>query len=447
VNRAWFRQRLADWGDREALAGTGGSLSYAGLLSLVAQWNDQLNTFGVTDGRVVAFEASFRPESVALLLALLDRNAIAVPLVWVGPRQWDDCLSIARVESVVDEVGTITDRGPQPGHPLLERLVASGRPGLVLFSSGSTGEPKGMLHDLDLLLERYQRPRPPTRILAFLLPDHIGGVNTLLAGLSSGSTVIHVSDRRPATVCKALAQHRVTVLPTSPTFLNLLLLSEEHRRHDLSSLQTITYGTEPMPASTLERLRQEFPGVRLHQTYGLSELGILKSRSRDDGSLWVQVGGEGYQTRVADGILWIKARTAMLGYLNAESPFDADGWFCTQDVVEQDGDWIRFLGRASELINVGGQKVHPAEVESALLTMEGVNDVTVHGEPNPLLGQCVVARVNLSEPESPLDFKARMRRHCHGRLAAHMVPMKVEVVSADQFNIRFKRMRQALRPE
>ena len=131
----------------------------------------------------------------------------------------------------------------------------------------------------------------------------------------------------------------------------------------------------------------------------------------------------------------------MLGYLNAPSPFDAEGWFNTHDAVEQDGDWIRILGRTTELINVGGQKVYPAEVESVLLEMDNVLDVTVHGEPNPLVGQCVVARVNLLQSEAATTFKSRMRRHCLGKLAPYMIPVKVEIVDAEQFNTRCKRMR------
>jgi acyl-CoA synthetase (AMP-forming)/AMP-acid ligase II len=298
-----------------------------------------------------------------------------------------------------------------------------------------------MLHDVDRLLGKFATLRPPLRILCFLLLDHIGGLNTLLTGLANGGTVVTVSDRRPEAVCRAIDRHRVEVLPTSPTFLSLFLLSEEYRRHDLASLRLITYGTEPMPSSTLDRLRREFPDTRLQQTYGLSELGILRSKSRADGSLWVKVGGEGYQTKIVDGVLWIRTETAMLGYLNADNPFDADGWFNTQDAVEQDGEWLRFLGRTSDLINVGGQKVYPAEVESVLLELENVLDVTVRGEPNPIIGQCVVARVNLREPEAAADVKARIRRHCQGRLAPYMIPVKVEVATAEQFVARGKRLR------
>ena len=112
-----------------------------------------------------------------------------------------------------------------------------------------------------------------------------------------------------------------------------------------------------------------------------------------------------------------------------------------QDAVEQDGEWLRFLGRTTDIINVGGQKVYPAEVESVLLEMDNVQDVAVRGEPNPLIGRCVVARVKLRQPELPLEFKARMRRHCLGLLAPYMVPVKVELADGELHNARGKRVR------
>ena len=123
-------------------------------------------------------------------------------------------------------------------------------------------------------------------------------------------------------MCAAVARHRVELLPATPSFLTLLMAANAHRNHDLSSLTRITYGTEVMPQTTLDRVRAAFPGVVLQQTYGLSEVGVLRSQSREDGSLWVRIGGEGFATKVVDDILWIKSSYAMLGYINAPSPFD-----------------------------------------------------------------------------------------------------------------------------
>ena len=249
-----------------------------------------------------------------------------------------------------------------PSILFMRSLRSEGHPGLVLFSSGSSGLCKAAVHDLVRLLEKYQVRRHRWRTVPLLLFDHIGGLNTLFYTLANGGCLVIPEGRSPDAVLAAVAQHRVELLPTSPTFLNLMLLSEAHRRHDLGSLQTITYGTEPMPETTLRRLRRLLPNVQLRQTYGMSEVGILSCQSKDSDSLWLKLGGQEVQTRVVDGILEIKSRSTMLGYLNAPSPLTDDGWLVTGDAVEQQGEYYRILGRQSDLINVGGRKVYPAEV-------------------------------------------------------------------------------------
>jgi acyl-CoA synthetase (AMP-forming)/AMP-acid ligase II len=336
---------------------------------------------------------------------------------------------------------TSARREVEPENPITRGLIATGDPGLVLFSSGSTGKSKAALHNFARLLEKFQVRRHSLVTLTMLLLDHIGGINTLLYILSNGGTIVAVETRDPDHVCRAIESHKVELLPTSPTFLNLLLISEAWRRYDLSSLKRITYGTEVMPPGTLARLHQVLPEVELLQTYGLSELGILRSKSRSSDSLWVKVGGEGFETKIEGGTLRIRARSAMLGYLNAPSPFDADGWFNTGDSVEVDGEYIRILGRVSEIINVGGEKVYPAEVEDALQTMPNVRDVAVTGASNPITGQIVVARFNLFEPEELPAFRRRLREYCKGRLAPFKVPAKIEIVDEAQYSERFKKMR------
>ena len=298
-----------------------------------------------------------------------------------------------------------------------------------------------MLHDFSRVLEKFKKRTQKKVSLTFLMFDHIGGIDTLLNVLSNGGTMVTVPSREPEVVCAAMAKHRVHTLPTSPTFLNLLLISGAPAQHDLSALKVIAYGTEPMPQLTLERLRQAFPGVALVQTYGLSELGVLRSRSKDSGSLWLKFTHEGFETKVVDGTLWVRAQTAMLGYLNAPDLFDADGWFNTQDKVEVDGEHIRILGRASDLINVGGQKVYPAEVESLLLGLEGVRDVTVYGKPHPMMGSIVAARFTLAADEPLADFKRRMNAFCRAHLARFQTPVFVELSGPEQHGARFKKLR------
>jgi acyl-coenzyme A synthetase/AMP-(fatty) acid ligase len=446
----WLLARMAGYGDDAALVWRGRSVGYGELLAAVDHWLQRLDDAGVVAGQTVVLSGDYSPEAVALLLALIQRRTIVVPLTEAVGAQQGEFIEIVAADVVIHfgeaDEWRIEPRSSQtqPGQlqpPLIAELAARGNPGLVLFSSGSTGKSKAALHDFSGLLEKFKQPRHRRCTLTFLLLDHIGGLNTLLYALSNGGTMVTVRSRDPDVVCAAIAAHRVDLLPTSPTFLNLLLISEAHARHDLSSLRTITYGTEVMPESTLLRLREIFPHADLLQTYGLSEVGILRSKSRASDSLFVKVGGEGFETRVQDGTLWIRAQSAMLGYLNAPSPFDAEGWMNTGDQVIVDGEYIRILGRRSEIINVGGQKVYPAEVESVLLQMSNVRDAVVVGEASAITGQIVTARVTLHEPEEPAAFRRRMAAHCRSLLAPFKIPLRVTVETNELYNARFKRMR------
>jgi acyl-coenzyme A synthetase/AMP-(fatty) acid ligase len=445
----WLFERLASYGDDVALVHGDRPVTYRTLLARVAGWEATLDERGIGAGSVVILEGTASAGAVGLLLALIRRGAITIPLTPQAPVARETIARIAEAgwritfpPGDADEPVTVEASPQEVTSPLLRRLAALGHPGLVLFSSGSTGTPKGVVHDCAALLGKFERPGRKKTTLSFLLFDHIGGLDTLLNTLSSGGTLVTIPSRDPDTVCAAIAAHRVHTLPTSPTFLNMLLLSGALERHDLSSLRLVAYGTEPMPASVLARLAEAMPQVTLLQTYGLSELGVLRTRSKE-GTLWVQFTGEGYETQIRDGVLWVRASTSMLGYLNAPDRFDADGWFCTEDAVEVDGEYLRILGRTSDLINVGGRKVYPAEVEEVLLDLPNVRDVAVFGRPNPLMGQIVSARVNLVAAEALDDFKRRMRQFCKDRLPSYKVPVHVEFTDDDQFGARMKKKRSA----
>jgi acyl-coenzyme A synthetase/AMP-(fatty) acid ligase len=430
--------------DAVAVAGPWGLCSYHQLLERVDGWADTLK--GFEPGSVVAFDGDYGPGTISLLLALAWSGHIAVPLSKDVSAHHPAFLDISQSEYwITDTEGTPSVRRTSvtASHELYAETRRRRAPGLILFSSGSTGAHKCALHDLSALLDKFRTPRHGYRTLVFLQLDHIGGINTLFYTLANGGSAVVAEERTPAVVCRAIEQHRVELLPTSPTFLNLLLLSEAHLGHDVSSLSLITYGTEPMPESTLKQVSRTFPNVRLLQTYGLSELGILRSQSRSSDSLWVRVGGEGFETKIVDGRLWIRAKSAMMGYLNAPNPFDADGFFDTGDLVDVDGEWLRFKGRHNEIINVGGSKVYPAEVESVLLELDNVADVTVTGERSPITGQVVTATVRLIRPETQDDFKVRMREFCASRLSRYKVPVRIRLVETSLHSERFKRRRLA----
>ena len=299
-----------------------------------------------------------------------------------------------------------------------------------------------MLHDCNKLLSKYTKGRKVFNTLAFLSLDHIGGINTLLYQLSNGGTTVLTENRSTEIICQLIENYQIELLPVSPTFLNLLLMSEAYKDYNLNSLKIISYGTEVMPENTLMSLANVFPGVKLKQTYGLSELGILPTQSESSVSKWFKLGGENYQVKIIDNILWIKTNSAMVSYLNAPYPFDDQGWLNTGDVVETKGDYFQILGRQSEIIIVGGLKVFPQEIENILIQIPEINEVTVFGEANAITGNIVVAVV---KPSDLSIDKGKMRKliqsYCQEKLQSYKIPVKVYLNSSEHHNHRYKKIR------
>lgn len=423
-------QRSADL-RRPFLIGPGESLSLADM----AQASNQC--VGVAPGDVVALVGDFDAAGIRNLLTLVDKRAIIMPLVAANHTQHEYCFATGHVDVVMADGKLVRRQERQTAHPLLDRLRSQGHAGLILFSSGSTGRPKAIVHDFDKFLARFATPRPAWTTLGFLLFDHIGGLNTLFHMLYNNGLVVRPTARTVPAVLDDIHSHGVQLLPTTPTFLRMLVHSGLLDGADLPSLRLVTYGTEQMDQNTLSAVAGLLPRVDFRQTYGMSELGILRVRTRKRDELWIQIGGEGVESRVRDSELHIRAENRMLGYLNAPSPFDAEGWFNTRDLVECDGPWLRIVGRADSVINVGGLKVLPAAVESAALSFPGVNLAKAEGVPNPLTGMHVELLCQ-AEEGAEIDIDV-LRRHLKNILPPHARPLRIRIGKVPMGH-RFKRL-------
>jgi acyl-CoA synthetase (AMP-forming)/AMP-acid ligase II len=184
-----------------------------------------------------------------------------------------------------------------------------------------------------------------------------------------------------------------------------------------------------MPESLLARLKAAFPRVRFIQTFGTSETGITRTESPEAGSTFLRFEDPNLEWKIIDDELWLRSRTQIAGYLNASNEcFTTDGWFRTGDKVEQGPNGtIRVLGRMGEMINVGGEKLMPAEVESVVLSIPGVTDCRARGEPNALTGQTIVVDVVASDTDQEA-LRAAIRSACREHLARHKTPTRVNFV-------------------
>ncbi len=389
----------------------------------------------VKSGDVVALIGDFDPKSILTLLQLIDKNVILVPLT-IDTRSQHEYFFESALVNVVIEGDQVKRLKNNSKHELIESLKSKEHAGLILFSTGTTGRPKAILHDLTLFMQRFETPRPTLKTINFLLFDHIGGLNTLFHTLFNKGTVVAPKSRGVKDILTSCAEHEIEVLPTTPTFLRMMLMSGLIPKSVPKSLRIITYGTERMDQPTLGALCELLPNIDFRQTFGMSELGIVRVKSESRDSLFMKIGGEGVETRVVEGILEIRSKTRMLGYLNAESPFDKEGWYNTKDVVEERNGFFKVIGRTSEVVNVGGIKFMASEVERAVLEYDNVELAKVEAKPNPITGQHVELIV---QPVSEKEINQRdLKDFLNKRLPKHMTPKRIKI-SDISIGHRFKR--------
>lgn len=401
----------------------------------------------IKSGEVVAILADYSFVSIALFFALYENKNIIAPITSTSKKEIDGKVKESfstKIINLENEKLVITNIKSEASHKIINGLQTSKCAGLILFSSGSTGTPKAMIHNLDTLVDSYgDKKQKQINMLVFLMFDHIGGINTMLNILSMNATMIIPQNRNADDICKLIEEYKIAVLPSSPTFLNLILINRSYEKYDLSSLRMITYGTETMPEGLLNRLKAVFSKVKFLQTFGTSETGIAATSSKSSSSTFMKIDDENLEYKIVDNELWLRSKTQILGYLNRSMEnFTNDGWFKTGDLVELDNEgFIKIIGRNKEIINVGGQKVLPSEVESVLLGMDEIEDCLVYGEQNAITGQSVSCDVVLKHGIDDSGFKILVRKFCKDKLDNFKIPTRVNVVQKTEFTERFKKSR------
>lgn len=401
----------------------------------------------IKSGEVVAILADYSFVSIALFFALYENKNIIAPITSTSKKEIDGKVKESfstKIINLEDENLVITNIKSEASHKIINDLQNSKCAGLILFSSGSTGAPKAMIHNLDTLVDSYgDKKQKQINMLVFLMFDHIGGINTMLNILSMNATMIIPQNRNADDICQLIEEYKIAVLPSSPTFLNLILINRSYEKYDLSSLRMITYGTETMPEGLLGRLKAVFSKVKFLQTFGTSETGIAATSSKSSNSTFMKIDDENLEYKIVDNELWLRSKTQILGYLNRSmESFTNDGWFKTGDLVELDSEgFIKIIGRNKEIINVGGQKVLPSEVESVLLGMDEIEDCLVYGEQNAITGQSVSCDVVLKHGIDDSGFKILVRKFCKDKLDNFKVPTRVNFVQKTEFTERFKKSR------
>lgn len=444
-----FIQKLSDFGDQVALIFSEKIITYSVLVNEINLSKHKILNLNIKQGEIVFILGDYSLESISLFFSLSMNGNIIVPITSLNEEEINERIEVAKPNWILNlrnrEEIFLEKNKDFLHHDIINSLIKIQTSGLILFSSGSTGKPKAMVHNLDSLLLNYiDRKGKKMNFLVFLMFDHIGGLNTLFNCLSMGSIITIPQNRNPNDISKLIETYNVNILPASPTFLNLLLISGVFENFNFSSIKMITYGTETMPEGLLIKLKNKLPNVKFLQTFGTSETGIMKSISLSSSSTFLKFDDPNQEYKIVEGELWLKSKTQVMGYINhSNESFTDDGWFKTGDLVEQNQDgFIKIIGRSKEIINVGGEKVFPAEVESIIIQIESVQDCIVRSEKNVITGQMVCADIVLKDGFDFKEEKLKIRNFCKNKLDSFKVPVRITQVESVLYTVRFKKNRQ-----
>jgi acyl-CoA synthetase (AMP-forming)/AMP-acid ligase II len=315
--------------------------------------------------------------------------------------------------------------------PPLTGLAPESRPHLVL-TTGTTGAPRGVRHDWNRLLRSTGRisAAPDQRWLLAYGLHQFAGLQILLHVFAAGATLVAPAPRRPREGLAAMRAHGVDHASATPTYWRFLLAELRADGGPVPTLEQITLGGEAVPAPVLAELARTFPTAKISQVYAASEFGSSGSVRDGRSGLSLDVLNRGDDADVAmkivDGELWVRSRIGMLGYYG-EPPVDPDGWRATGDLVDVVDDRIVFRGRTSEVINVGGVKVHPLPIEERIGAVPGVNVARVYGRPNPMTGAIVAVEI-VAAPDADQDEVAASVRAACADLPAASRPRSIKFV-------------------
>lgn len=302
---------------------------------------------------------------------------------------------------------------------------------ITLLTSGTTGEPKRITHDWESL--RASVARRPTlqraRWMSLYPLSRFAGFNALLHATYNDGTLIVPVSLRPYSIIEEIKRRGPTHVVGTPTLWRSLLMALPTGSSALKSVRQITLGGEVVDQQILNALACAVPHARLTHIYASTELGVcvtVSDRLAGFPREWLDKADKATQLKVRDGQLWIKRNKPP----SSKAPGDQDDWVATGDMAEIKGGRVFVKGRCSDILNIGGGKVVPAEVEERLLEVPGVVAARVTGRGNSISGTIVAAEI---VGTSGIDERALRRSlilHCRTCLPAFAVPRLISFVNS-----------------
>ena len=339
--------------------------------------------------------------------------------------------------SVVLEPGDQASQWEQHGQN--DETGSSEQGSITILTSGTTGKPKAVRHSWASLMRPVRRTPSPSdaRWLLTYQPHLYAGLQVILQSFVNGQTlVIPPLGADPNEIARVIVDGKVDHASGTPAYWRRLVLFADRDLWKRVQIAQITLGGEIVDQQILDALHNLFPRARIVHIYATTELGRCFSVSDGKAGFprsYLDDAQRSVQLRVVDGELQVRSQNAMEGYdpLSEVAPAIAeDDWFCTGDMVEELEDRVCFVGRKSDWINVGGNKVAPLDVERVVRAVPGVADVRVYPRSSSIAGQLVACDLVVEDTLEPNEVKQRVAEHCLRELRSFQRPRIWRLVDA-----------------
>jgi len=397
----------------------------------------------MAEGDLLAVQLPNSADFVATIVAALERKLVIVPI--------DRDATETEVAAILRQFNVWSGVGQPP----LSIRVRKGAPPpaglkdarLIKLTSGSTGQPKGIVTSEENLLADAMNIcatmgiRPDDINFGAIPFSHSYGFSNLVTPLLvQGTAIVIANNYLPESIIDLCNRHRVTVAPLIPMVFEHLTSASGR----FESVRTFLSAGAPLAPSTSRKFRERF-GSDIHSFYGCSECGGITydrhGAAVERGSVGTAM--EGVSLSLRQNRLVIQGQSVALGYLHDAATFEpfAQRTFVADDLarIDENGE-VTLTGRASDLINTAGKKVNPREVEQIILQIDGVRQAKVYGEPAGARGEVVAAAV----VASPDVTREQVREHCRARLSSHKVPRIVKLIECIPLDERGKVKRASL---
>ena len=293
---------------------------------------------------------------------------------------------------------------------------------ITIFTSGTTGQPKKVVHSIATLTRSVRTgDKYRNQVWAYAYnPTHMAGLQVFFQAFENMNPLVNVFNLQRSDVYAKIDEYAITHISATPTFYRLLLPVEK----SYTSVQRVTLGGEKSDEHLYESIRKIFPCAKINNVYASTEAGSLFAAKGDCFQIPMAIRDK---FSVVDDELLI--HKSLLGQSDSFQ-FDGD-YYHSGDLIEwvnQEEGLFRFKSRKNELINVGGYKVNPGEVEDAINAYPGVRQSLVYGKANSILGNVLIAEVQLEDGAEVADLD--IRKALQGQLQDFKIPRKIRFVEA-----------------